>query len=381
MHFQFSIPSSIAFGEGNAQGVGHIVLGLELTKVFCLYDAGVKKAGLAGQVVTTLKAAGLEVVEWDGVTEGAPDVAVEAGAELARQAGSEVVVAVGGGSVIDTGKAISILLTNESPIALYEGFNMVKTPSAPLVAIPTTAGSGSEVNSFAVITDTAKSRKILIGGQYIGARYTLVDPLFTVTMPQAVTAITGMDAMGHAVEAYLSQAASVPTDINAIKAVELISRNIVPAFEDGKNLEARINMQLGSILAAFAANSAALGLAHSIAHPLSVHCAVSDGMAAAALLPHVVNFNAETVAGRVRDIGNAMGLELKETTDAEAVKETVSALKKLCGKVGIPALKEAGVSRDLFEQVAKEALQEVSTIFNPRSATGHDIIDILEQAF
>src|SRR5512136_882714 len=177
MQFQFNIPGSVAFGAGTAQSVGHVVLGLELTKVFCLYDAGVKKAGIAAGIVASLKDAGLEVVEWDGVVANPTDVVVEEGARLAREAGTEIVVAVGGGSVIDAGKAICILLTNESPIHQYDGINMVKTPTTPLVAIPTTAGTASEVTSFAIITDTLKQRKMVIGGQHIGAKYALIDPL------------------------------------------------------------------------------------------------------------------------------------------------------------------------------------------------------------
>jgi alcohol dehydrogenase len=381
MQFQFNIPGSIAFGEGSAMGVGHIVLGMELTKVFCIYDEGVKKAGIAAGIVSTLKAAGLEVVEWDGVVSNPTDVVVEEGARLAREAESQVVVAVGGGSVMDAGKAVCILLTNESPINQYDGMNMVKTATPPLVAIPTTAGTASEVTSFTVITDTAKLKKMVIGGQHVGARYALIDPLLTRSMPPALTAATGMDALTHAIEAYLSMGASIPTDVNALKAVELISGNLVKAVENGDDMEARSNMLIGSVLAGFACNSAVLGLAHSMANPLSVHCGLPHGVASAAVLPCVVEFNAEAAPARVRDIGKAMGLIVGDLPEGQAIRETVSAIRTLSGKIGIPTLKEAGVSRDKFDRIATDALQEISTIFNPRDAKKDDVLKILEEAF
>jgi alcohol dehydrogenase len=381
MQFQFNIPSSVAFGEGSAMGVGHIVLGMELTKVFCIYDEGVKKAGIAAGIVSTLKAAGLEVLEWDGVVSNPTDVVVEEGARLAREAESQVVVAVGGGSVMDAGKAVCILLANESPINQYDGMNMVKIPTPPLVAIPTTAGTASEVTSFTVITDTAKLKKMVIGGQYVGARYALIDPLLTRAMPPELTAATGMDALTHAIEAYLSRGASIPTDVNALKAVELIAGNLVKAVENGADMEARTSMSIGSMMAGFAFNSAVLGLAHSIAHPLSVHCGLPHGVANAAVLPHVVEYNAEAAPARVRDIGKAMGLNIGELPAKQIIQETVAAIKTLSGKIRIPTLKEAGVSRDLFDRIAGDALQEISTIFNPRDVNKQDVLKILEKAY
>jgi alcohol dehydrogenase len=381
VQFQFSIPSSIAFGEGSAQSIGHIVLGMELNRVFCIYDEGVRKAGIADSVVASLKAAGLDVVEWDGVVANPSDLLVEEGAKLAREAESEVVVAVGGGSVIDVGKAISVLLTNESPINQYEGINMVKTPAAPLVVIPTTAGTASEVTAFAIITNTVKSKKMVIGGQFIGAKYALIDPLLTVSLPSSVTAATGMDALCNAIEAYLSMNASVPTDLNALKAIGLIRDNLVAAVQNGSNLQARSNMLLGSMLAGLAYNSAALGLAHSIAHPLAVHCGMPVGLANAAVLPHVLEYNAEAAPDRVCNIGVALGLTFEGKDKEQAIEETVAAIKELSQSIGIPSLKESGVSRDLFTRIADDALKEISTIFNPRDPKKEDIMGILEKAY
>ncbi|MHC1696830.1 MAG: iron-containing alcohol dehydrogenase family protein [Geobacteraceae bacterium] len=381
MHFHFSIPSSVAFAPGTAETVGHLLLGFEVSKVLCIYDSEVKKAGLADAVLASLKAAKLEVTEWGAVQPNPTDELVEAGALLAKEAAVEAIVAVGGGSVIDAAKAVSILMTNESPINQYDGINLVKNPGVQVIAIPTTAGSASEVTSFTVITDTTLQKKMVIGGQNVGARVALVDPRLTVGAPPALTASTGMAAMAHAIEAYLSVANSIPTDINALKAIELIFHNLPDAVQNGCNMAARTNVLMGSILAGFAYNSAILGLAHSISHPLCVYSGVPHGFANAAVLPYVMEYNGQVVPERVKDIGVAMGLDIKDLAANEALTGTVDAILNLSRTIGIPTLKELGVSRDDFEKIALDSLKEISTIFNPRNPSKEDVIAILEKAF
>jgi alcohol dehydrogenase len=381
VQFQFSIPSSVAFGQGTALSVGHMVLSLDVRKVFCVYDAGVKEAGIAYGIVASLQTAGLEVVEWDGVGVNATDAVVEDGARLARETQAEVVVAVGGRNVLDAGKAICILLTNESPINIYNGMNMVKIPAAPLIAIPTTAGTASEVTVFSTITDTVKLKNMVIGGQFVGARYALIDPLLTIAMSPALTAAAGMNALANGIEAYVSQSASIPTDINALKAVELIYRNLPDATGNGKNLAARTNMLLGSMLAGFACNSAMLGLVNAIANSLNAHCGLPHDVASAALLAPVMEYNAETVPEKIREIGMAMGLDIKGLPVPEAVQLTLETVKSFSRQVGIPSLKEAGVSKGIFERVAADAIMEISAIFNPRDSNKEDIVQILGKAY
>lgn len=381
MQFQFSIPSSIAFAPGCAETVGHLVRGLEVKKVLFVYDSALAQTGIISKISTALTAAKLEVTPWDGVIANPTDVIVEEGARQAREAEIEAIVVIGGGSAIDTAKAIALLMTNESPINLYDGMNMVEKPGVPVVAIPTTAGTASEVTSFTIITDTEKKKKMVIGGKNVGARVALIDPLLTVSMPPSLTAATGMDALTHAVEAYLSRGASLPTDINALKAIELISHNLPAAVANGADIEARTAMMLGSMLAGFAFNSAVLGLAHSLAHPLNVHCGVPHGVANAAVLPHVMAFNGGEEPERIRDIGTAMGLAVTNLSAEAAVERTVSAVAELAGSIGIPSLQEAGVSRDDFDLIATDALEEVSTIFNPRDPSKEDILAILDAAY
>lgn len=381
MQFQFSLPSSVAFAPGSAKTVGHLVLGLDVKKVLAIYDSGVKSTGIADAIASSLKAASLEVTEYGKITSNPFDSVIEECAGLAREAGIEAIVAVGGGSAIDAGKAVSILMANESPINQYEGINLVKIPGPPVIAIPTTAGTASEVTSFTVVADSSRRKKMVIGGQNVGARFALIDPLLTVSMPPLLTAETGMGAFSHAVEAYLSVAASVATDINALKAIELISGNIAQAVENGADVEIRSSVQLGSMLAGFAYNSAILGLAHSISHPLTVHCGLSHGVGNAAVLPHVMRFNSSFVTAKIRNTGLAMGLAVKQLPDDEAVEMTIAAIADLSRRIGIPTLKEAGVSRESFDVVASDALTEISTIFNPRNPKKEDVIRILENAF
>jgi len=381
MEFMFGIPSFVHFGAGVSQKLGEMAAGLGARKAFVVFDKGVKAAGIVDGLVASLAAAGVEAVEYDGVLPNPPDMQVEEAAALARAANVELVVAIGGGSAIDSAKAINILLGNPSPIRLYEGFNLVKVPGKPLIAIPTTAGTASEVTAVSVVTDTVRIKKMVIGGQFVGPTIALADPLLTVGMPPAITAATGMDALTHAIEAYVSKAAMVPTDVMALKAIELICGNLARAFANGADIEARSAMLLGSMMAGFAFNSAVLGLVHSIAHPLSAHFHLPHGTANAIGLPHVMAFNAQMVPARYRDIAVAMGIDVEGLSAGEAAKAVVEQVKALNKVLGIPTLQASGVPRDSFERLAEDALLEDATFFNPRVPGKQDIISILECAY
>ncbi|MED0668342.1 iron-containing alcohol dehydrogenase [Bacillus badius] len=384
MEFQFGIPSHVTFGRGSVKKVGEVLEEFNAKKVLCVYDQGVKQAGIVGQVITYLKAKKIEVVEFANVVPNPPDTILEEGAELAVKEQVEAIVAVGGGSPIDAAKAINVLITNPGPIHQYEGLNLVKNPTKPLIAIPTTAGTGSEVTAVSVITDTAGEKKMVIGGRHCGADVALVDPDLTMGLPPAVTAATGMDALTHAIESYVSKLASVPSDVNALKAVELIYKNLAEAYKNGSNIEARTNMLLGSMMAAYAFNSALLGLVHAIAHPLSVYCGLPHGVANACMLPDVMEYNAqdEKVQKRFRDIAQAMGISVEGLSDKEAADQAVAAVRELSQSINIPSLEEAGVKREQFEQLAEATLnEEISIMVNPRDVTEQEVVKLLELAY
>lgn len=381
MEFMFGIPSFVQFGCGVAKQTGEVAKQLGAKKVFFVYDKGVKAAGLVDGVLDSLKEAGLEVMEYDGVLPNPPETIVEEAAKMAKEFQADVMVALGGGSSIDCAKAINILQTNPSPINQYDGINMVKNPTKPLIAIPTTSGTASEVTAFSIVTDTVEKRKMCIGGQFVGATMALADPEMTIGMPPAITAATGMDALTHAVEAYVSRGAMVPTDLFALKAIELIYGNLGKATQNGQDLEARTNMLLGSMLAGYAFNSAVLGLVHGIAHPLSAHCGLPHGVANAIGLPFVMEFNGVAAPEKTKNIGLAMGLDVADKPAEEAVTAVVEAIKELSKEVKIPKLSELDVPKDLFDRLAEDALKEAATMFNPRDVTKEDVLQILEKAY
>lgn len=381
MEFMFGIPSFVHFGEGASKKLGEMALGMGAKKAFVVYDKGVKAAGIVDGLLASLQAAGIESIEYDGVLPNPPDTQVEEAAAIARAANIDIIVAVGGGSSIDSAKAINILLTNPSPINQYAGLNMVKVPGKPLIAIPTTAGTASEVTAFSIVTDTAQTKKMVIGGQFVGATIALADPLLTVGMPPKITASTGLDALTHAIEAYVSKAAMIPTDVMALRAISLICNNIVTATKDGSNVEARSAMLLGSMMAGFAFNSAVLGLVHSIAHPLSAHFHLPHGVANAIGLPYVMEYNVQTAPARFKEIAAAMGIDVTGMSDAAAAQAAVELVKNFNKELEIPTLKDCGVTKDMFDRLAEDALQEISTLFNPRDPSKEDVLAILEKAY
>jgi alcohol dehydrogenase class IV len=209
----------------------------------------------------------------------------------------------------------------------------------------------------------------------------LADPLLTVGMPKLITAATGMDALTHAIEAYVSKAAMPPTDVMALEAISLIGKNLAKAFSDGKDIAARSAILLGSMMAGFAFNSAILGLTHSIAHPLSAHFDVPHGVANAIGLPHVMEFNAQAVPERSRNIAVALGIDTQGMSDEQAAVAAVEQIKALNRALQIPTLAEYGITRDRFERLAEDALEEASTFFNPREASKQDVLALLEKAY
>lgn len=381
MEFTFGLPSQTVFGAGSSKKLAELVSSYGGKTVFCVYDKGVKQAGVVGELVKIMVDAGLKVVEYDGVEANPTDMIVEDAADQARKAGVDVIVAIGGGSSMDCAKAINIVLTNPGPINDYDGLGLVKNPTKPLIAIATTAGTASEVTGFTIITDTKRMKKMVIGGPFVGATVALLDPELTISLPPSITSSTGMDALTHAIEAYVSKAASVPSDINALKAIRLISHNIVEATGNGSNVDARTNMLLGSMLAGYAFNNAVLGLVHSIAHPLSVHCGLAHGVANAAVLPYVMEFNAEVVPDKTSDIAVAMGICEAGLKAGDGAALAVKEVKRLLRKLQIPTLEEAGVKREQFDRIAEDALNEISTLFNPREVTKEEVIGILKQAY
>lgn len=379
MQCTFTVPCFVHFGPGVAKKAGEVALEFGAKKVLCIYDQGVAK--IAAGVVQTLKDSGLTVYEFDGVVPNPTDVVMEEAAKLGREADVDMVFGIGGGSSIDTAKGVKVLLTNPSPINQYIGMGNIPNPTKPLCCIPTTAGTGSEVTSMTIITEPHNERKIAVGGRYLPPEVSIIDPELTLGMPPAVTASTGMDALTHSIEAYTCKLAYPLTDCIALKSIQMIYDNLPKAVFNGEDLEARSNMLMASMMGGIAFNNAFVALVHSIAHPLSAHCNLAHGVANAAVLPYVMEYNAPVVPERTIDIGLAMGLDLKGLSRTKACDRVVEDVYNLMKLVKIPTLKEAGVPESILETIAKDAMVEPPTSVNPRIPTEADILAILKKAY
>ena len=376
----FNLPPVIHFGPGVSKNVGKIALEYGAKKVFFIYDKALGE--MPKGIAKILKDDGLEVLEFNEIVPNPPEEMMEEAARIGRDANVDLVLAVGGGSTIDTAKGVKVLLTNPAPLYQYIGMGTVKNPTPPLIAIPTTSGTGSEVTCMTIITSPKHSRKYAVGGRHVPCEAAIADPELLIPLPAPVTASTGMDALTHAIEAYTCKLATPISDIFAIKAIELISDSLVKATYDGENLEARSDLLMGSLMAGVAFDNAMVALTHSIAHPLSARCGLGHGVANAAILPYVTEYNAPVVPERTIDVGVAMGLNLQGLSQKEACKKVVDAIFDLNKTLKIPTLKEAGVPKSVFKDVVNDVMTyEPPTQFNPRKVTASDVLEILEKAY
>ena len=306
---------------------------------------------------------------------------VRKGTEKAKVQGIDFIIALGGGSALDAAKGISAMCTNAGDITDYEKSPLTKK-GLPIIAIPTTAGTGSEISKFTVITDTERKIKMLIGGEAIIPKVAILDPCLTVMMPKDVTAATGMDALTHAIEAYISKVSQPMTDIYAIKAIELISENLPKAVLDGDNIEARQNMLMGQMYAGFAFSNASVALVHAMARPLGAYFDVAHGLANALLLPKVMEFNRPACKDKFVKVAIAMGEKVDGLSENDASSAAVKAINNLFLEMGLPkSLKEVGVLGESIKDLAKDAIESGSVLFNPRKPSLEEIIDIYEQIY
>lgn len=381
MSFDFFVKSNITFGRGAVEKLPQILSGHNLKKVMIVYDNGVKAAGIAEKIVEQVEKAGVEYLVFDGVIPNPTNEVVEEAAKLAKEAKVEGMVAVGGGSSIDLAKAVNVLLTNPGTIGEYGGMNMVKNPCLPLIAIPTTAGTSSEITNVSALIDTEKVIKYVVIDNKIVASDVIADPEFTKTMPVSVTAATGMDAITHAVESYISNEATPLTEYNSLKGLSILYENLPKAVADGTDMQARENMMLGCIITGFGFSNANLGFVHAIAHTLSAHFGLAHGMANACVLPYVMEYNADACSEKMVDMAKILGLDV--SGDLEKDKYLLAhALKDLTVKLGIKTLSEQNVPESAFDRLAEDVLKEPVLGFNPRQGvTKEDVIAILKKAY
>ena len=381
--YQFKAPSVIVNGPGAAREVGNFAKGLG-KKALIVTDSNLEKFGLPKEVRNSLETAGVPFAVYDKVvTEPTMDY-TEEGLKVYKGWQADFLIAVGGGSPMDTAKSIAALSTNPGKITDFMGANKIPKPGAPLIAIPTTAGTGSEVTPFTIITDTVRDVKMLIASLYIIPRVALVDPLMTLTMPQEITAATGLDALTHAIEAYVSVKAQPITDTLALQAIRVISANLRQAWSNGDNLEARTNMVMGALQAGLAFANSSVALVHGMARPIGAYFHAPHGVSNAALLPTVIEFSVLGNPRRYADIAEAMGEITEGFSLLDAAYLAAEAVKRLNDDLKVPTLKGLGVEEKKFnsvvKQMAADAIASGSPGNNPRKATPEEIVELYKKA-
>jgi len=381
MSYHFFVQSDIVFGKGSAGELPGIIKSHGLKNVMMIYDEGVKAAGIAEKVLEQVEKADVKIIIFDKVLPNPSNELVEEAAVLAKEAGVDGFVAVGGGSSIGLAKAVNVLMTNPGTIGQYGGIGNVKNPVLPLVAIPTTAGTSSEITNVVALTDTQAVCKYVIIDNKITPTNVIADPEFTRTMPASVTAATGMDAITHAVESYISNMANPLTEYNSLKGLQVLYKNLPKAVKDGSDMEAREQMMLGCIIAGYGFSNANLGLVHGIAHTLSAHFHLAHGMANATILPYVMEFNAKSCPEKMVELAKAIDLPVTGNMEEDQYL-LAKELKKLAEDIGIRTLSEQGIEEKDLDMLADDVLKEPVLNFNPRNnITKEQILDILHKAF
>ena len=380
-HFSFSIPQNVYFGWGSLGDLSDVAAKIDAKKAFIVSGPHLKKAGYVELCAEKLKQAGIDSESFTE-TEGNPSTdTVEKAAEKFKESGAQMIVAFGGGSPLDVAKAVAVLGTYGGKITDYEGVGKVPGPVVPMLAIPTTAGTGSEVTSFSVITDHSRDYKLTVGSTYLLPEYVILDPELITTVPMKTAAYCGVDAMVHALESYISLAASPFSEMMSLKALELIGANIKAYVEDRKDRKAAEAMLLGSLFAGIAFSHARLGDVHAMSHPVSAFFDVPHGLANAVLLPTVVEFNCLADNGKYYEIYHRVS---ENPVSEESFKPEMLAkeLKNINSSLGIPAtLKEVGVDSSKFEEMAADAMKSGNISVNPRYTTKEDVLLMYNQAY
>lgn len=381
MSFHFFVRSNITFGRGAIEQLPEMIRNYGIKNIMVVYDNGVKAAGIADKVLEQIEKTGVSYTIFDRVIPNPTNEVVEEAAALAKEKEIDGFVAVGGGSSIDLAKAVNVLMTNPGTIGQYGGMNMVKNACLPFIAIPTTAGTSSEITNVSALIDTEKVIKYVVIDNHIVPTDVIADPDFTRTVPAGVTAATGMDAITHAVESYISNEATPLTEYNSLKGLQILYENLPKVVADGTDMEAREQMMLGCIITGFGFSNANLGLVHGIAHTLSAHFGLAHGMANATVLPYVMEYNAQSCPEKMIQLAQAIGIEMsgKKEEDQYALAEE---LKKLIKKLQIRTLSEQGIKEEDFDMLAEDVLKEPVLGFNPRQGiTKEDILAILRKAY
>jgi alcohol dehydrogenase len=380
--YGFYIPTVTLMGIGAYKELGSRIKTLGAKKPLIVTDKGITKAGLTGQIADLVrKDGGVEPVIFDETIPNPTDKNVHDGVDVYKKNGCDMIITLGGGSSHDCGKGIGIVVANGGSIKDYEGVDKSTKPMPPFIAINTTAGTASEMTRFCIITDTSRKVKMAIVDWRVTPTIAINDPLLMMGMPPALTAATGMDALTHAVEAYVSTIATPVTDACALKAIELVAKNLRAAVANGGDMIARDNMAYAEYLAGMAFNNASLGHVHAMAHQLGGYYNLPHGICNAILLPHVERFNMIAKMDRFADIAKTMGENIEGLSPRAAAEKAIEAIKTLSKDIGIPSgLSELGVKEADLRIMAENAQKDACGLTNPRCPSLEDVINIYKAA-
>ncbi|ADO81845.1 iron-containing alcohol dehydrogenase [Ilyobacter polytropus] len=378
--FNFKIPQNIKFGMGSLKKLPEILKENNSEHVFLISDRGLESIGVVKKVQEIIEAGGIKCTAYLDVKPNPTIDIVNEATVSYKECGATSIVALGGGSPLDVSKTVGVLTTHGGDIRDYEGTDKVPGPIVPIIAIPTTAGTGSEVTASSVITDESRNYKFSIVSYETLPKYAVLDPELIMTAPASIASSCGVDALIHAIEAYLSKNASPFTDAMAEKAMELIGKNLRKFVANRKDEEAACGMMSGSNFAGISFAWARLGNVHAMSHPVSAFCHVPHGVANSVLLPTVMEFNALVDNGRYEKIYNYIREGNEEVRDFKP-EMLVEALKKLNEDLGIPkSLSEVGVKEHMIEDMAKDAMKSGNVLANPRETSLNDMIELYKKA-
>jgi len=381
-HVFFS-PTKITVGLNAARQVAQEVKQFGGSRVLIVTDPGVVAADLIKPIETSLNSGDITYVVYKGVEPEPPSRVIDQGAEIFQVEGCDLVLGVGGGSSLDVAKGISILAANKGKILDYCGVDQVPLNGAPMILMPTTAGTGSEVTRVLVLTDEEQNTKNVVFTPYALANAAIVDPLLTLSMPPSVTADTGMDAMVHAIETYVSMNATVFSDIFAENAIQLIADYLPVAWAKGSNTEARYNMSLAATLAGLAFGSGGLGAVHALAYPLGTEYHMTHGRTNAIMLPHVMQYNIPGSPERYARIAELMGKDIEGYGLLEAADLAVESIRELLDTIHVSCqIKDYGIPEADLPKLAEGAMKQARLFVpNPRDLNQEDVASIYREAY
>jgi alcohol dehydrogenase len=378
-NFDFILPTKIRYGVGIVKVLGEELRLLKTKKVMIITDKGLVSAGMVHKIIDLITAEGLSYIIYDDIEANPKDYNVELAAETARGQSIDTIVAFGGGSPIDAAKAVAVLTRQGGKVRDYQGKGKIKEDCVPLVTIPTTAGTGSEVTFSSVITDTKEKFKFTIKSPAIAAKVAIIDPELTLTVPPMITAATGIDALTHGIEGYTANCTEPIAEAVGLYAIEYIAKNIAKAVTNGTNIEARDKMMMGSLLAGLSFSHADVASVHCMAEALGSIYDAPHGMCNAILLPFVMEYNLPSAEAKYAQVARAMGIQEKD--DHAAAVKGIEHIKKLSKAVGLPGIKTLHINTEDFTLLAEMSVKNGSNESNPREITKDDYVMLFRKAY